>query len=50
MTMRKLISLLVLSVFTATAFAQISLDSPGTERKKNHRGYKRPGKIKRPKH
>lgn len=50
MTMKKIISLIMFSVFTTTAFAQINLDSPSTERKyKNHRGSQRPRKIKRPK-
>ena len=50
MTMKKIISLIVFSIFTTTAFAQISLDSPSTERKKNHRGSKKTRKVKRPKH
>jgi len=38
MTMKKIISLIVFSVFATTAFAQISLDSPSMERNKNSRG------------
>jgi hypothetical protein len=38
MTMKKIISLIVFSVFATTAFAQISLDSPSMERNKNARG------------
>lgn len=49
-TMKKIISLIVFSVFATTAFAQISLDSPTTERNKNHRGAKKPRRVKRPKH
>lgn len=50
MTMKKIISLIVFSIFATTAFAQISLDSTATERNKNHRGAKKAHKIKRPKH
>jgi hypothetical protein len=46
--MKKIVSLMVFLVFTTTAFAQISLEAT-TARKKNHRGYKRPTKIKHPK-
>ena len=38
MTMKKIISLIVFSVFATTAFAQISLDSPSMERNKSPRG------------
>ncbi len=46
--MKKIISLLMFSIFTATAFAQISLDPPSTERGKNHRGSRKSRRIKRP--
>lgn len=47
--MKKIIALIVFSIFTASAFAQVTLDNSGSERKKRNRGYKRPQKIKRPK-
>ena len=48
MTMKKIISLIVFSVFATTAFAQIGLDSPTTERNKNQRGAK-PKKVRKTK-
>lgn len=52
MTMKKIIALIVFSIFTTTAFAQIGLDSTATERKvkiKRSRARKI-RRIKRPKH
>ncbi len=46
--MKKIISLLMFSIFAATAFAQISLEPPSTERGRNHRGAKKSRRIKRP--
>jgi hypothetical protein len=48
MTMKKIISLVMFSVFATTALAQISLDPPSTERNKSHRGSRKTRRIKRP--
>jgi hypothetical protein len=45
--MKKIVSVLVFALFATTAFAQISLDSPSTNRHyKNHRGVKKGRKGK----
>ena len=48
--MKKIISLVMFSVFATSALAQVSLDPPSTERTKNHRGSRKSRRIKRPKH
>jgi hypothetical protein len=49
MTMKKIILVLALSLFATSAFAQFNLNTT-TERRKNHRGSKKPRKIKRTTH